>query len=52
MVLGAYKQMHALDAPILSGADEDNFDRVFDAIRPGLSFLVLLILHRTMDKKC
>ncbi|KAI9571693.1 FAD/NAD-binding domain-containing protein [Boletus coccyginus] len=34
VVLSAYKQMRNQDAPILSDVDEDNFDRVFDLLRP------------------
>jgi len=33
-VMAAYKQIHNLDAAILSDVDEDNFDKAFDLFRP------------------
>jgi flavine halogenase len=32
--MAAYKQIHNLDAAILSDVDEDNFDKAFDLFRP------------------
>ncbi|KAF8889037.1 hypothetical protein BD779DRAFT_1672000 [Infundibulicybe gibba] len=34
VVLSAYQQIRAQDAPVLSGQNEDNFDRAFDFFRP------------------
>ncbi|KAL5513601.1 hypothetical protein ACEPAH_4000 [Sanghuangporus vaninii] len=34
VVLGTYEQIKAQDEPILSEADEDNFDRAFEYFRP------------------
>jgi len=34
IVLSSYKQIHDQKADLMSGADEDNFDRAFDLIRP------------------
>jgi len=34
VVMSAYKQIHNLDAAILSDVDEDNFDKAFDFFRP------------------
>lgn len=33
-MLSAYQQIRAQDAPVLSGNEEDNFDRAFDFFRP------------------
>jgi flavin-dependent dehydrogenase len=35
VVLGAYKQIRAQSASVLSDIDEDNFDRAFAFLRPG-----------------
>ncbi len=32
--MSAYKQIHNLDASVLSDVDEDNFDKAFDFFRP------------------
>ena len=32
--MSAYKQIHNLDAAILSDINEDNFDKAFDFFRP------------------
>lgn len=34
VVMSAYKQIHNLDASVLSDVDEDNFDKAFDFFRP------------------
>jgi len=34
IVLSIYKQIHNLDACVLSDVDEDNFDKAFDFLRP------------------
>ncbi|KAG1723503.1 putative halogenase [Suillus lakei] len=34
VVLGTYKQIRNQDMPVMSGVDEDNFDRAFELIRP------------------
>ena len=39
VVMGAYLQIRAQDAPVLQDVDEDNFDRAFDLLRPGTSRL-------------
>lgn len=35
MVLSAYQQIRAQNAPVLANEDEDNFDRAFDFFRPS-----------------
>lgn len=32
--MAAYKQIHSLDAAVLSDVNEDNFDKAFDFFRP------------------
>lgn len=36
VVLGAYRQMHQQQDPILTDVNEDNFDAAFALFRPGL----------------
>ena len=36
VVLSAYKQIRSQDIAILSDINEDNFDRAFDILRPGM----------------
>lgn len=36
VVWAVYRQMKTQNAPILSEIDEDNFDRAFDFLRPGM----------------
>lgn len=36
VVLGTYKQMRNQSVAIMSDIDEDNFDRAFDILRPGM----------------
>lgn len=36
VVMGAYKQMKAQDEPILSDVNEQDFDRAFDFLKPGM----------------
>ena len=38
VVLSAYKQMKAQRENVLSDIDEDNFDRAFKLLRPGMAF--------------
>jgi hypothetical protein len=38
VVMSAYKQIRSQTIDVLSDVDEDNFDRAFDIIRPGLFF--------------
>lgn len=45
VVLSAYKQIRSQNVDVLSDIDEDNFDRAFSFLRPGLlAFFLVIIL--------
>lgn len=41
VVLSAYKQIRSQSDDILSDIDEDNYDRAFAFLRPGMGFFVI-----------
>jgi len=40
VVMSAYQQIRSTDLDILNDVDEDNYDRAFAAIRPGITIIV------------
>ena len=40
--MSAYKQIRSQSMDVLADVDEDNFDRAFDILRPGMKTLNLI----------